>query len=63
MVLGKETNMSNSTSTSAFKQAGIVHEGPSVSIPASEVKFEQTGLKTEKGELTVGHESQDYSSV
>lgn len=54
MVLGKEINMSNSTSTSASKQAGIVHEGPSVSIPASEVKFGQTGLKTEKGELTVG---------
>jgi hypothetical protein len=29
----------------------IVHEGPSVSIPASEISFIDTGVKTEKGEL------------
>jgi hypothetical protein len=32
----------------------IVHEGPSVSIPASEISFIKTGVKTEKGELHAG---------
>jgi len=32
----------------------IVHEGPSVSIPAEEISFIQTGVKTEKGELQGG---------
>lgn len=46
--------MSNPTSVSASQQTGIVHEGPSVSIPASEVNFIQTGIKTEAGELLAG---------
>jgi hypothetical protein len=29
-------------------------EGPSVSTPASEIKFTNTGVKTEKGELRAG---------
>jgi hypothetical protein len=32
----------------------IVHEGPSVSIRASEIEFVKTGVKTEKGELMAG---------
>jgi hypothetical protein len=32
----------------------VVHEGPSVSTPANEIKFIQTGVKTEKGELQAG---------
>jgi hypothetical protein len=32
----------------------ILHEGPSVSIPSEEIKFIQTGVKTEKGELQAG---------
>jgi quercetin dioxygenase-like cupin family protein len=32
----------------------IVHEGPSVSIPADEIRFIDTGVKTEKGELRAG---------
>jgi hypothetical protein len=31
-----------------------VHEGPSVSVPASEIKFFGAGVKTEKGELNAG---------
>jgi quercetin dioxygenase-like cupin family protein len=31
-----------------------VHEGPSVSIPAGEIRFINTGVKTEKGELRAG---------
>ena len=30
------------------------HEGPSVSVPAHEIDFVQTGVKTEKGELLAG---------
>jgi len=30
------------------------HEGPSVSIPADQIKFVHTGVKTEKGELMAG---------
>jgi len=32
----------------------IVHEGPSVSIPADEISFIQTGVKTDKGHLQAG---------
>jgi len=32
----------------------IVHEGPSVSIPANQISFINTGVKTEKGELLAG---------
>src|ERR1700750_3043605 len=32
----------------------IVHEGPSVSIPASQISFINTGVKTDKGELRAG---------
>jgi hypothetical protein len=32
----------------------IVHEGPSVSIPAPEIGLIDTGVKTEKGELQAG---------
>ena len=32
----------------------IVHEGPSISVPASEINFISTGVKTEKGELLAG---------
>jgi hypothetical protein len=31
-----------------------VHEGPSVSIPANQINFIGTGVKTEKGELRAG---------
>jgi hypothetical protein len=45
--------MSNAeNATSASKQ--IVHEGPAVSIPASEISFINTGVKTDKGELRAG---------
>ena len=46
--------MSNPTSISSSQQTGIVHEGPSVSIPVSDVNFVQTGIKTEAGELLAG---------
>jgi hypothetical protein len=46
--------MSNPTSTSASQQTGIVHEGPSVSIPAGKINFVSTGIKTEAGELLAG---------
>jgi hypothetical protein len=39
-------------STSGIDQ--IVHEGPSVSVPAGEIEFIDTGVKTEKGELQAG---------
>jgi hypothetical protein len=39
-------------SSSGNKQ--IAHEGPSVSIPAAEIGFIHTGVKTEKGELLAG---------
>ena len=32
----------------------VVHEGPSVSVPAGEITFVNTGVKTEKGELRAG---------
>jgi len=32
----------------------IVHEGPSVSIPASDISFINTGVKTDKGEVLAG---------
>lgn len=32
----------------------IVHEGPSVSIPAEEINFIPAGVRTEKGELLAG---------
>jgi hypothetical protein len=41
-------------SNPAPTQTGIAHEGPSVSIPASEIKFVPTGIKTEQGELLAG---------
>jgi quercetin dioxygenase-like cupin family protein len=45
--------MSNAeNATPASKQ--IVHEGPSVSIPAGEISFINTGVKTDKGELRAG---------
>src|SRR5271166_421782 len=31
-----------------------LHEGPSVSIPAGEIKFFGAGVKTDKGELNAG---------
>ncbi len=31
-----------------------LHEGPSVSIPADQIKFSPAGVKTEKGELQAG---------
>jgi len=32
----------------------IIHEGPSVSVPASEISFINTGVKTDKGEVQAG---------
>lgn len=53
--------MSNAeNATSASKQ--IVHEGPSVSIPASEISFIYTGVKTDKGELRAGPAYGDLQS-
>ncbi len=46
--------MSKPESTSASPNKQIVHEGPSVSTPASEIRFINTGVKTEKGELRAG---------
>ena len=39
---------------SESRETQIVHEGPSVSIPASEIEFVRTGVQTEKGELEAG---------
>jgi hypothetical protein len=50
----RRIDMSDPTSISAAQETRIVHEGPSVSIPASEVNFVQTGIKTEAGELLAG---------
>ncbi|MFM9597709.1 hypothetical protein ACKI1O_51420, partial [Streptomyces scabiei] len=43
-------------SSLAFAQdsAHPAHEGPSVSIPADQIKFFATGVKAEKGELQAG---------
>lgn len=46
--------MSTPGSTQASLRKGIAHEGPSISIPASEINFTQSGIKTEKGELLQG---------
>ncbi|CAN5621970.1 hypothetical protein BH10ACI4_BH10ACI4_24360 [soil metagenome] len=46
--------MSTPEFTAAAPETSIVHEGPSVSIPANEIKFIQTGVKTAKGELQAG---------
>lgn len=46
--------MSKPKSTSDSPKEQIVHEGPSVSTPASEIKFIDTGVKTDKGELRAG---------
>jgi hypothetical protein len=46
--------MSTGNPISAAAKKEIVHEGPSVSVPASEIKFIQTGIATDKGELRAG---------
>lgn len=33
---------------------GITHEGPSISVPAKDINFIQTGVKTGEGELLAG---------
>jgi hypothetical protein len=38
----------------AQESHGADHEGPSISIPASQINFVGTGVKTEKGELLAG---------
>lgn len=54
--------MSTPESTSGSAKTGIVHEGPSVSTPASEIKFIQTGVKTDKGELRAGPAYGDFQN-
>jgi hypothetical protein len=44
----------SASSVAAQDAARPVHEGPSVSTPADQIKFVNTGLKTDKGELLVG---------
>jgi hypothetical protein len=46
--------MNDASSTTASQQTGIVHEGPSISIPADKITFVPTGIKTEEGELLAG---------
>ncbi len=41
-------------SVAAYAAPAVVHEGPSVSIPASDIKFVGAGVKTEVGELRAG---------
>lgn len=43
-----------SSKLAAQDAAHPVHEGPSVSTPADQIKFVNTGIKTEKGELLAG---------
>ena len=40
----------------------VIHEGPSVSVPASEISFINTGVKTERGELRAGPAYGDLQS-
>jgi quercetin dioxygenase-like cupin family protein len=54
--------MSKSESTSGARSNTVVHEGPSVSIPAGEIKFIQTGVKTEIGELLAGPAYGDFQN-
>ncbi len=54
--------MSTPESTAASAKTNIVHEGPSVSIPASEIIFVQTGVKTAKGELRAGPAYGDFQN-
>jgi len=39
---------------SAEEAAHPAHEGPSISVPASRIRFIHTGVKTRKGELLAG---------
>lgn len=50
------TKLLMSTAVYAQEPAPVhpTHEGPSVSIPASQIKLFGTGVKTEKGELFAG---------
>ncbi len=54
--------MSKPESTPVTPDKKIVHEGPSVSTPASEINFIQTGVKTEKGELLAGPAYGDFQN-
>ena len=42
------------TLTPAILRAEILHEGPSVSVPADQIGFGPTGVKTDVGELMAG---------
>jgi hypothetical protein len=46
--------MKDSIPSSDSDRTGISHEGPSVSIPASEINFTRSGIKTDAGELLQG---------
>jgi hypothetical protein len=46
--------MHKTDATQASQHPGPFHEGPSVSVPAHEIDFVHTGVKTEKGELLAG---------
>ncbi|MBB5058173.1 hypothetical protein HDF16_002887 [Granulicella aggregans] len=54
--------MSTPESTAASTKTNVVHEGPSVSIPANEINFVQTGVKTAKGELEAGPAYGDFQN-
>lgn len=53
-ILASAALLTCAITAAAAEPASPVHEGPSVSVPADQIKFFKAGVKTEKGELEAG---------